>query len=321
MDRRLAALIAALALTIAACGATPAASPTASPSPTPAPATPSPSPSAPPSVTPAPTGGPATVSAPAQLEAGAEFEVTWTGPALDGDYVTIVKAGATKWTNEQYFYTQNTPSPGTLTAPIAAGAYEIWYVNGADETINARQAVTVGDIAATVTGPTEVVANTRFNASWTGPDGNGDYVTIVKAGATRWTNEPYFYTQNNPTGELLAPLTAGAYELWYVTGADQLPKAKQPIAVTALSVTLTAPDKVAPGAAFEVSWTGPDGPGDYVTIVRAGATKWTNEPYFYTNNQPTGPLTAPDQAGAYEIWYVTGQSPDPVGRRAISVGS
>lgn len=321
MYRRLAALSAASALLLAACGgAAPAASPTASPtvasSPTP---TAPPASSAPPAAsdTPQPSG-PATVTGPSQVAAGAQFEVGWTGPNARGDYVTIVAAGATKWTDEPYFYT-NTGTPGKLTAPITAGAYELWYVYGPDDSISARQPITVGEFAASVSGPASVGANTRFDASWTGPDGPRDYVTIVAAGATTWTNEPYFYTNTGATGQLLAPIAPGNYELWYVSGQDPKPMARAPITVTPMTITLDAPASVKAGGTFEVSWTGPDGPGDYVTIVAVGATRWTNEPYFYTANTPTGELTAPDQKGAYEIWYVPGQDTAPGARRAIVV--
>ena len=44
------------------------------------------------------------------------------------------------------------------------------------------------------------------------------------------------------------------------------------------------------GATFQVTWTGPNGPSDYITIVAAGAT-------------------APAAAGNYEIWYASDRVP------------
>jgi Ca-activated chloride channel homolog len=69
-----------------------------------------------------------------------------------------------------------------------------------------------------------------------------------------------------------------------------------------------APTEVAAGTSFAASWTGPDAPGDYISIVPADATAWTNESYFYTRTGPSGTLTAPDAPGAYEIWYIFGGS-------------
>ena len=290
-------------LLVAACGGAPA-------TPTPAPATPTPGPveSVAPSTAASPTGsatGPANLEADAAVEAGASFEVGWTGPNAKGDYVTIVAAGATKWTNEPYFYT-NTGTPGKLTAPSQDGAYELWYVSGTDSSVLFRRPITVTPFQGALLGPETVVANTRFEVAWNGPDGPGDYVTIVKAGATRWTNEDYFYTNTGSPGTLTAPLEAGAYELWYVIGSDSTIQSRRPITVTAAAVTLQAPQEVARGADFQVAWTGPNGPGDYVTIVKAGAAPGEYLSYFYTSTGAAGTLTAPDEPGAYEIRYLPG---------------
>jgi Ca-activated chloride channel family protein len=263
------------------------------------------------SASPTPSRGTGEVSleAPDEVEAGAEFEVSWTGPDGEGDYITVVAEGATDWTNEPYFYTSSGPT-GTLVASTEPGEYEIWYVTGEEE-ILARRPITVTPFEGALQAPAEVMANTQFEVSWTGPDGPGDYVTIVAEGATGWTHESYFYTSVGPTGTLLAPVEPGAYEIWYVA-ADETVFASRPITVTPVEITLEAPTAVDAGADIQVTWTGPDGPGDYITIVAAGSTQWTNEPYFYTASGSPGSLTAPDVAGNYEIWYVSGQSPEPL---------
>ena len=50
-------------------------------------------------------------------------------------------------------------------------------------------------------------------------------MTIVPKGAKRWTNESYFYTNDGNPGKLVAPIKAGAYQLWYVTGRQSKVKA------------------------------------------------------------------------------------------------
>ena len=300
----------AITLLLAACGGggTPA-TPTPVP-PTVPPATTPPATVAPTvEITATPTDaatGPANLDAVSEIEAGKVIEVKWTGPNAKGDYVTIVEAGATKWTDEDYFYT-TIGSPGELTAPSKDGAYALWYVSGADSTILARRAIRVTPFSGSLLAPETVMANTQFEVAWNGPDGPGDYVTIVKLGATKWTNESYFYTTVGSPGPLLAPLEAGSYEVWYVIGQDSTVQARTPITVTAAVVTLDAPDQVAPGASFEVTWTGPNGKGDYVTIVPKGADASAYESYFYTTVGSPGPLKAPDAAGEYEIRYNPGQ--------------
>lgn len=301
-------------LFVAGCGGGPPASPTPAP------------PSAPPSAAPltasaAPTQGstgPASLQALDTVGAGVDLEVTWTGPNGQGDYITIVTAGTTEWTNQDYFYTTE-GSPGHLTVPSGDGAYELWYVVGADKTILARRPLTVTPFAGDLLGPDEVGANTEFDVAWNGPNGPGDYVTIVKADATKWTNEDYFYTTAGSPGTLLAPLDAGAYELWYVIGSDSTIQSRRPITVTAASATLDGPEDVVQGAEFEVTWTGPNGPGDYVTIVAADAERWTNEPYFYTRDGNPGTLTAPETSGDYELRYITGQGSVPIESVPIQV--
>lgn len=296
-----------IAALVAACGGTaPVATPTAAPA-TAAPVTAAPATAAPATATPTnPTTGPANLEAAPSVEAGKRFDVTFTGPNGDRDYITIVAPGTAKWTNEPYFYTID-GSPGQMTAPAAPGAYVLWYVQAADNAVLATRDVTVTPFQGSLLGPESVIAGTEFEVAWNGPDGPGDYVTIVKKGATRWTNEDYFYTASggNP-GELQAPIEDGEYEIWYVLGAAETVEARIPIVVTPFSATVDAPVEAAPGATFDVAWTGPDGGGDYITIAPAGSPEGTYLSYCYTYAGPTCTLTAPDQGGPYEVRYVTG---------------
>jgi Ca-activated chloride channel family protein len=269
-----------------------------------------------------PTAGPvgeATLDAPAEVAAGAKFDVSWTGPKGLQDYVTIVAAGATKWTNEPYFYTTGS-SPGSLVAPVKDGAYALWYVSGATDTVLARRAIRVTPFVGALGGPAEVMAGSSFEVAWNGPNGPQDYVTIVAVGTAKWTNESYFYTANGTPGKLVAPLEPGSYQLWYVTGADDSTQATAPITVTPYAVTLDAPAQVAKGATFQVAWTGPNGPQDYVTIVAAGSAAGTYASYAYVVNGSPVTLTAPPTAGNYEIRYQSDRIKNVVfGTRAITV--
>lgn len=297
-----AAVAVAVLVLVSGCGGASQASvgPSAVPS---AVATSSPSSEPGPSATPRRSGD-ATLDAPSTVEGNTQFEVAWTGPANNQDYVTIVAAGAAKWTNEPFFYTTS-PSPTKLVAPIKAGDYELWYVNGADGVVTARRPITVTGSTATLEAPAQIPAGAPFQVAWTGPDGPGDYVTIVAVGAARWTNEVYFYTNTGSPGTLVASIQPGAYEVWYVTGQDPAPQARRPVTVTPLAITLQAAPKVKAGADFQVAWTGPNGPSDYVTIVPAGSPAGTYTDYEYTTAGTPLTLTAPAQPGNYEIWYAS----------------
>ncbi|HEY7799511.1 MAG TPA: hypothetical protein VIA80_12145 [Hyphomonadaceae bacterium] len=70
----------------------------------------------------------ATLKAPDSVSKGAKFKVEWTGPKRRGDYVDLVKRGSKETSGElSYFYTDR-DSSSELTAPAAAGEYEIRYL-------------------------------------------------------------------------------------------------------------------------------------------------------------------------------------------------
>lgn len=262
--------------------------------------------------------GPASITAPDQIEAGKQFDVTFTGPNGQGDYITIVKAGTAKWTTEPWFYTSN-GSPGKLTAPSADGSYVLWYVSGADSTTLAQRPITVLAFSGDLLAPDSVMGGSQFDVAWNGPNGPGDYVTIVKVGTAKWTNESWFYTSNGSPGKLTAAIEAGAYEIWYVVGSDSSTKARRPITVTPVVITLDAPKSVARNSQFQVTWTGPNGPSDYVTIVPAGSAPGTYTNYAYTASGSPATLTAPDKAGDYEIWYASDRISGTLAHIAIKV--
>jgi Ca-activated chloride channel family protein len=263
------------------------------------------------------TGAPG-LDAAAEVAAGAQFDVSWTGPNGVGDYVTIVKLGATQWTDEDYFNCSG-GSPQQLAAPTEPGDYELWIVAGESKEILTRRPIKVLAFVGTLDAPASVEANHEFDVAWTGPEGPGDYVTIVKLGATQWTDEDYFNASGDSPQKLLSPVEAGAYEIWYVTGADRVIQVRRPIAVTATSATVDAPDDVAKGAEFQVTWTGPKGPSDYITIVPVGSPPGTYLAYFNASAGSPGSLDAPDEAGDYEIWYVIGQDRSVLAKAPIRV--
>lgn len=246
----------------------------------------------------------ATLEGPAEVGAGGTFAVAWTGPDNDGDYLTIVPEGAHEGSYDSYAYTRD-GSPATLIAPGRPGAYELRYVTGQGGTL-ARAPITVIAVEAAVAGPSEVPAGSEFDVAWTGPDNDGDYLTIVEVGAHEGAYTSYAYAREGSPVTLAAPVEPGAYEIRYVAGRGDATLASAPITVTAVSASLQAPASVATGERFEVGWEGPDNRNDYVTIVAAGAPEGAYLSYQYTRDGRPATLTAPTEPGAYEVRYVTG---------------
>jgi hypothetical protein len=168
------------------------------------------------------------------VEAGAKFQVTWTGPNNARDFVTLVKAGTREQTYDRYAYTSK-GSPLELTAPDVPGEYELRYATGQSYTTLARAAIRVGAVTATLSAPPQAVAGETFKVSWKGPDNPRNYVTVVPRGAAESTySSSYFYTtpRNNP-GSLLAPLAPGEYEVRFSTAEKYLTLARSAITITA----------------------------------------------------------------------------------------
>ena len=259
------------------------------------------------------------IGGPESVPAGRPFEIPWVGPDGDRDYLTIVPADAPDGRYTNYAYTAE-GSPAKLHAPIQPGDYEIRYQSDRESGVFARRTITVTPVEITLDAPAEVDAGQSFEVAWSGPDGDRDYVTLVPASEADGRYAKYVYTRDGSPMSFAAPLVAGNYELRYQSDRESGVFARVPIVVNAVAITLDAADEVAAGQPFEVSWTGPDGPGDYVTIVEKGAKAGTYKSYAYTRDGPTLRLTAPAEPGDYELRYQSDNQRGVVfGSRAIRV--
>jgi len=260
----------------------------------------------------------ASLTAPEQIAAGAEFEVTWEGPDHKNDYVTIVPKDADEGTYKDYAYTQN-GNPSEINAPDGLGAYEVRYVHGESRKTLGFADIEVVEISGSVIAPESISAGSEFEVEWTGPAYDTDYVTIVETGSPEGIYKDYAYAKNENPATLTAPDGLGTYEVRYVVGASKRTLASTTIEVTAIAGTLDAPESVAAGTEFDVAWTGPGNKGDYITIVEVGAEEGTYKDYAYTQHGSPAQITAPDALGVYEIRYVLASSKRTLASRKISL--
>jgi Ca-activated chloride channel family protein len=172
---------------------------------------------------------------------------------------------------------------------------------------------------ATVKAPESVPAGTPFKVEWTGPNNVGDYITIVKPDASAATYQNYTETRHGSPLEITAPIEAGSYELRYVANRSKTILGRTPITIAETKATLTAPDEAGLGTEISVSWTGPNNPGDYVTVV----SRTTPDGRYgnYTETTKGSPLTLkmPVESGEAELRYMTGQGARVLGRRPIMI--
>ncbi len=255
------------------------------------------------------------VSGPKTAGAGSQIEVKWTGPNNPGDYVTVVEKGAPVGKYTTYFHTK-AGNPGQLLMPLTPGEYELRYSSekASPNPTLASTPITLTPATYSLSAPKTAGAGSQIQVKWTGPNNPGDYVTVVKKGAPVGEYTTYFSTQAGNPGQLLMPLTPGEYELRYSSEKDSPNPtlASAPITLTAPQYRLTAPATAKPGSSIQVKWTGPNNPGDYVTVVKKGAPVGEYTTYFYTRDGNPGTLKMPAQPGSYEIRYSSEKaSPNP----------
>jgi len=315
----------ALALTLAACNekpeapATPAdaaAPPAQGVAGEPNPGTPAPSDPSTPAL-----DGEAAITSPPTAVAGAHITVTWTGPGNGADYIDVVPRDFANTSGEiSYAYVRGSNGTVTVRAPTTAGEYDVRYVLdlAGVRSVKVVAPLTVSGAQATLQAPAAAETGQALNVAWTGPNGPGDYVDLVKASHTATSGEiTYAYTSAGSPAKIEAPSAAGDYLIRYVLEGPGGRKvsAASPLKVTASKATLTAPASAAKGQAFKVDWTGPRSSGDYVDLVKKGATATSGEiDYFYVGQAAFGELTAPE-AGDYEVRYVL----EAPGGRAVLV--
>lgn len=249
----------------------------------------------------------AALEAPSEVTGGAAFDVAWDGPDNAGDLVVVAPVGADASAMLSYAFT-SFGDPARLVAPVDAGDYEVRYVGGAGGGVQATAPLRVVVAEASVTAPAEVMGGANVSVTWQGPDGPQDMVAFAPQGAPPGTFLSYSFTQFGQTLDLVAPVEPGVYEVRYLSGSEGRALASAVVNVTPPVVSLQAPAEVAANAAFTVRWTGPDGAGDYVTIVRAGAPEYEYLSLAFTSWGADLDLTAPETPGSYEVRYFSGSA-------------
>lgn len=182
------------------------------------------------------TAAEATLDAPASASGGETLSVSWTGPAGEGDYIDLVPQGHGATSGEiSYAYAAN-GNPASLTAPGAAGSYELRYIleGPGGRKVLAASPLTVTQPEAQLTAPDTASPGERVIVEYEGPMRSGDYVDLVRKGYVATSGEiTYFYADGNAANELAMPDEAGEYDIRYVLEAPggRLVLAKQTIKV------------------------------------------------------------------------------------------
>ncbi len=260
----------------------------------------------------------ATLAADETVILGRKFSVAWTGPNNAGDYVTIVAKDAADAAHGDYANTDK-GSPITLTAPATAGDAELRYVAAQGKKVLARRSIRVVMPETSITGPESAIAGSTIQVKWVGPDNKGDYVTVVAKEIPDGQYGNYTETSKGSTLELLMPIMSGDAELRYMTGQGNKVLARRAIKVTAAEVKLSAEKECKAGAEVNITWTGPNYAGDYVTIVKKDTPDGQYGAYTLTSKASPLAVAAPKEPGDAEIRYMTGQGNKVLARIPLRV--
>ena len=261
---------------------------------------------------------PATLQAPAHVNAGTPFKVQWTGPNNQRDYLTLVRKEVANQVYGNYRDTKD-GNPVELLAPIDPGEWELRYVAGKSSTVLARVAIQVTSNEVTLRMPTEVVAGTKVQVQWTGPNNSGDYLTLVQRDKPDGQYGNYMNTTAGSPMEIIAPIEPGPVELRYMTGQGAKVLKRFSLQVVAASIEIFAPTTATVGSKVAVTWSGPNNTGDYLTLVPQNLPDGQYADYGNTSDGSTLKLTALKSVGLAEIRYMSGQGAKVLKRQAILI--
>ncbi len=251
------------------------------------------------------------------VDAGADVTIHWTGPAQDRDFISIDPSGAPDREYGPYAYTKK--NPVTIRVPDEPGEYLVRYHLGQTYRVIGQTPLTVAGVEATLAAPATTRAGGWLQVDWTGPDGERDYISIDPEGADERSYLEYAYTKEGSPASIRVPEEAGRYEIRYHMAHSRRVLATVPLEVLANAATVSGPARIAGGSSFEVTWTGPGNPGDFLTIVAAGSGNREYNDYAYAEADSPASLEAPLEVGAHELRYVTGRKRIVLARAPIEV--
>ena len=279
------------------------------------------------STEPPPPPATATVAANGPLVITREVEVSWSGPADHGDFVTFAPVGSADSAYLDYEIVgkkEKSADKGvvSLLAPAKSGPVELRYVSPIRKSsVLARVVLEVGDAEASIEAPDRVPAGTKVKITARGPAGTGHWIGFAPKGSPITA----YLTYGRPSGtvtelELMPPSEPGDYELRYVLNERERIIASRPITVTATAASVSGPATVMAGDTVTIQATGPAGSGHWIGFAPAGSSISSYREYMRPQGTQTeGSLTAPTEAGDYELRYVLNENEKIIATQPIKV--
>lgn len=248
--------------------------------------------------------GGVTISAPDTVDRGEAVPVTITGGPAGGRLelwgpITTGNAGA------RISGMSVGAGPVTITAPEAAGSYELRYLDSAGKLL-ARTDLDVAATPVSLSIPDPVGAGYATRVDWIGPANPGDMIQIVDPATGQVEAEvpaagkPGVYN----TATLRAPEVPGTYRIQYWSGASGVSLESLPVQVADGTAWLRSPTEVNAGARFSVEWEGPHDPAQAYQLVDPQSGRVLDSVADAGEDGTSVRLTAPRKPGEYRVRYV-----------------
>lgn len=264
------------------------------------------------------SGYEADVAAPPSVDMGARFEVAWTGPGANDDYVTVARpnqppGGYVSMTRIRE------GNPVKIWAPSDPGDYEVRYILGRGARMLASVSITVNPVTANVqvAGPAKVAD--WIEVTWEGPAGEGDFVSVARPEQAPGASVGQVRVKEGNPVRLRAPSDAGDYEVRYILARGNKLLARSPVTIEPVVAALEAPATAVAGTDFEVRWTGPGYPEDFVAVARSNQPATANLGARPTRLGNPVKIKAPKEPGVYELRYILGRGNRLLARVTITV--
>lgn len=171
----------------------------------------------------------------------------------------------------------------------------------------ARPAILVKAANVSLDAAAEVVAGSLLAVNWSGPANAGDYITLVPAVTPDGQYGNYAEATKGSPLTVTAPIRAGPAELRYMSGQGAKVLGRRAVLIVPAPIVIRVPDSVATNARFTVEWSGPNHPGDYLTMVSSAAKDAVASRPVYTARGTPAAFQAGPEPGRYQIRYVSGQ--------------
>lgn len=261
------------------------------------------------------------ISGPAEAYAGGSVEVSATGPVDSRHWIGFAPAGSPISSYRDYVRPQAGVETYTLRTPGEPGDYELRYVLDEAGDIAASQPIRILPAEASISGPAEAEAGASISVIASGPVASRHWIGFAPAGSPDSSYLHYVRPEADAESYTLhTPGEPGDYELRYVLNELGPVVASQPIRILPSTASISGPSEARAGSEVTISATGPVESRHWIGFAPAGSPDSAYRDYTRPQAGVTSyTLTAPTEAGDYEIRYVLNESGPVVASQPIRI--